>query len=60
MPSHGEKKEQVLQGGDILISHAGPLPQGAQRYWRDNPRKEKGRKAVCERGLPGLTQGLAH
>lgn len=60
MPSHGEEKEQVLQGGGILIAHASPLPQGAQRYRRDNTRNEKGRKAVCERGLPGLTHDLAH
>lgn len=52
MPSYGEEKEQVLQGGGILIAHAGPLPQGAQGYWRDNSRNEKGRKAFCERGLP--------
>ncbi len=60
MPSYGEEKEQVLQGGGILIAHAGPLPQGSQGHWRDNTRNEKGQKAVCESGLPGLTQALAH
>ena len=60
MPSYGEEKEQVLQGGGILIAHTGPLPQGTKGHWRDNSRNEKGRKAVCERGLPGLTQDLAY
>ena len=60
MTSYGEEKEQVLQGGGILIAHTGPLPQGTKGYWRDNTRNEKGRKAVCESVLPGLPQSLAH